>query len=213
MSALAFPIAVLLAASPAAPKPPAAVYQIDTQCAAAAKLGDAHKQDPLFYADFSEGVRPGANDGSGKWRSFKNAAELRTYAAKQGAPNTQASIWKAPDGTTIALLHFSSDSGDWSDDTDYCFRPDGTLARAISALVNFSAEAYGHRTLWFGADGSVLHKKERASESGGRRKPGPDLMEGFDDTIVYPTVKSLPFLAPATPTPPTKKSAKAPAAP
>jgi hypothetical protein len=196
MSAFPLSIAVLLVAGPTAPKPPPAVYPVDTQCAAAAKLGDAHKQDARFYADLSDAVRPGANDGSGKWRSFKNADELKAYVAKQRAPNTQASIWKAPDGTTIAFMHFTNASADWSDDVEYCFRPDGTLARAVAALMNLSEEVYGHRTMWFGADGVLLHTKEKASESGARRKPGPNLMADLHDTIVYPGVTSLPFLAP-----------------
>jgi hypothetical protein len=209
MSVLAFPVAVLLAASPPASK--SAVYQIDTQCTAAVKLDDAHRQDAHYYADFSGATRPGPDDGSGKWRAFKSADELKAAAAKQPAPNTHASIWKASDGTTIALLHFTNDAGDWTDDTEYCFRPDGTLARAADDLMNMDAQVYGHRTLWFGADGTVLHRKEKASESGARRKPGPDLMADLHDTIVYPAVKTLPFLAPTT-APAAAAPAKKPAA-
>src|SRR5262249_17254175 len=144
------------------------------------------------------------------WRLFKSADELKAHVAKHGAPNTQAEIWTAPDGTTIALLHFSNASGDWTDDIEYCFRPDGTLARAVAALMNIAAEVDGHRTTWFGADGAVLYTKEKASESGQRRKPGPDLMADLDATIVYPTVKSLPFLAPPRAAPPTKAPVRAP---
>jgi hypothetical protein len=161
---------------------------IDTQCAAAAK----HKDRARIYADVSGAVRPGPSDREGNWRLFKDADELKAYEAKQGAPNTEATTWSAPDGTTIALMHFTSKASDWAEDVDYCFRPDGTLERAISAMVNFEEELYGHRNLYFGPDGAVISKKERASDNGSRRK-GPDMMDGFPTTIVYPRAQTLPF--------------------
>jgi hypothetical protein len=185
------------------------VNAIEAQCAAAAKLDDAHKGNVRHYADLSRAVLPGPNDGSGKWHLYKTESEMKVRPSAQGVSNTVASVWSAPDGTTIAAMHFTSASNDRSDDVEYCFRPDGTLARAVAALVNFEAETYGHRTLWFAPDGTVLFTKEKASENGRRRKPGPDLMEGLNATIVYPTVKSLPFNAPASAPPATKKAVAA----
>jgi hypothetical protein len=194
-------LALLLSAAAPAARPPGAVNPIESQCAAATNLDGDHKQHFRVYADVSDVVRPGPNDGHGKWREFKKDDELKAYLAKNRAPHTQAFTWSAPDGTTIAVVHFAGDSADWSDEVEYCFRPDGSLARAAAALANLEAEVYGHRTTWFAADGTVLFTKEKASENGRRRKPGPDLMEGLDPTIVYPTVKSLPFNTPAAPAP------------
>jgi hypothetical protein len=163
---------------------------IDAQCASAAK----HKERARIFADVSGAVRPGPSDHDGNWRLFKDADELKAYEAKQGAPNTEATVWSAPDGTTIALMHFTSKASDWGEDVDYCFRPDGTLSRAISAMVNFEEELYGHRNLYYAPDGAVVSKKERASENGSRRK-GPDMMDGFPTTIIYPRVQTLPFTA------------------
>jgi hypothetical protein len=161
---------------------------IDKECASAAKYKDrAH-----VYADVSGAVRPGPGDRDGNWRLFKDTEELKAYEAK-GAPNTEATTWSAPDGTTIALMHFTSKASDWAEDVDYCFRPDGSLARAISAMVNFEEELYGHRNLYYAPDGSVVSKKERASENGSRRK-GDDMMDGFPTTIIYPKTESLPFV-------------------
>jgi hypothetical protein len=206
MTALAGSIAFLLATSlsaSAAAAPPK-VNALELQCRAAAKLDDAHKGNPRHYADLSSAALPGPNDGRGKWHLYKTEREMKVRPSTQGVSNTIASVWSAPDGTTIAAMHFTTASGDRSDDVEYCFRPDGTLARAVAALVNFEEEVYGHRTLWFAANGTVLFTKERASESSRRRKPGPDLMDGLDATIVYPTVKSLPFNAPAGAAPPSK---------
>jgi hypothetical protein len=193
----AFALAALLAASSAPAKPPGAVNAIEAQCSAAMMLDGSQKEHFRVYGDLSGAVRPGPNDGSGKWHEFKKDDELKAYLAKNHAPHTQASVWNAPDGMTIALMHFTSDSPDWTDEVEYCFRPDGSLARAVAVLANVADEVYGHSTTWFAPDGAVLFKKEKASENGRRRKPGPDLMEGLNATIVYPTVKSLPFNAPA----------------
>jgi hypothetical protein len=186
MRAAACLIIVLVAAPAAAgsndPK------AIDAQCAAATK----HKDGMRIYGDVSGAVRPGPSDHDGNWRVFKDTDELKAYEAKQGAPNTEATIWSAPDGTTIALMHFTSKGSDWAEDVDYCFRPDGTLARAISAMVNFEEELYGHRNLYYAPDGAVVSKKERASENGSRRK-GADMMDGFPATIIYPRAQTLPF--------------------
>jgi hypothetical protein len=203
-------LAVLLASTAPAARPPAAVNAIEVLCNPAAKLDGAHKEHLRIYADLSDAVRPGPDDAAGKWREFKSDDELEAYRVKQKAPNTKASIWNAPDGTTIASLRFGSASGDWSDEVEYCFRPDGSLARAAAALANIEAEVYGHRTTWFAADGAVLFTKEKASENGRRRQPGPDLMEGLDATIVYPTVKSLPFLHAADAAPAPVNTAAAP---
>jgi hypothetical protein len=186
---------------------PHEVNAIEAQCGAAAKIDDAHRGNARYYADLSRAVLPGPNDSSGKWHLYKTESEMKVRPSTQGVSNTVASVWSAPDGTTIATMHFTSAAGDRSDDVEYCFRPDGTLARAVAALVNFDAETYGHRTLWLAPDGTVLFTKEKASENGRRRKPGPDLMDGLDALIVYPTLKSLPFNAPAS-TPPASKPAK-----
>jgi hypothetical protein len=185
-------VVVVLVAATGTARAASDVKAIDTQCAAAAK----HKDRAHIYGDLSGAVRPGPSDRDGNWRLFKDADELKAYEAKQGAPNTEATVWSAPDGTTIALVHFTSKTSDWGEDVDYCFRPDGTLERVIAAMVNFEDELYGHRNLYFAADGAVISKKERASENGSRRK-GPDMMEGFPATIVYPRAQSLPFLTSA----------------
>jgi hypothetical protein len=201
MIALVLSMATLLTADAAPAKPPAAVNAIEAQCGAASALDGSQKEHFRVYGDLSDAVRPGPNDGTGKWQEFKKDDELKAYVAKHRPLHTLASVWNAPDGTMMASIHFASDSPDWTDEVEYCFRPDGSLARAVAALANVEAEVYGHRTLWFAADGKLLFTKEKASENGRRRKPGADLMDGLNTTIVYPTVKSLPFNAPAAAAP------------
>jgi hypothetical protein len=138
---------------------------------------------------------PAANDGRGQWRELATHAELKSLTRAGSTPNTQASLWSAPDGTTIAEMYFQSDSGDWSQDVDYCFRADGTLARLTGALSNYATDAEGERTIHFDAHGAVLSTTGKA-HSVESHEPLPTL-DGLDTPPVYPTVASLPFLASA----------------
>ena len=188
------PVAVLLAATAPAKAPPE-TKSIDTICDAAAKLDDGHTLKPRLFGDLSEAISPEANDGSGKWREFKDAAALEAYAKENDTPNTQAHLWSAPDGTTIAGMYFQSGTGDWNDQVDYCFRPDGTLARADAALVNVSAAVSGHRVTYYGPGLRVLFTREKVFDDYHHHKRLANTRD-LNDIIVYPTVKSLPFLAP-----------------
>jgi hypothetical protein len=207
--------AIVMAATAAAGSAAPEVKSIDARCKAAAKLEDARKQKPRVFADLSEAVLPKANENTGTWRSFETSEELKAYTRKANVPNTQASIWSAPDGTTIADMYFQSDTGDWSDDVEYCFRADGTLARLTAALSNYAADVEGTRVTHFDGGGGVLLTRAKAFALETRKRlPTTD---GLDDPPLYPTVASLPFLAPPTKAAasPTKASASPgkPAAP
>jgi hypothetical protein len=188
-------VALLAAATTTNGAPSPEVQGIDAQCKAATKLDEAHQERYRAFADVSQAILPAANEARGSWREFKTRDELRTFAQTGAAPNTQASMWSAPGGTTIAQVYFQSDSGDWSQDVEYCFRADGTLARLTGALSNYAADVEGERTIHFDARGAVLSTagKARALET---RKPLPTL-DGLDTPPVDPTVASLPFLAAA----------------
>jgi hypothetical protein len=206
MTLLALLVAAAVGASGASPEE----KSIDSPCDAAKSLDDAHKLKPRVFGDVSENVLPKANDGRGTWRAFKSDDDLKAYAQKESAPNTQAWIWNAPDGTTFAQLYFASDSGDWADDVDYCFRADGSLARVVAALVNVTEGTNGRRDLYYGRDGGVLAKRERSFDERTKKKLPKEHTGNV--VLIYPTVASLPFLqgppAPpkgaATPTPPAR---------
>ncbi|HSZ81233.1 MAG TPA: AgmX/PglI C-terminal domain-containing protein [Polyangia bacterium] len=182
-------VALLAAAATATP----VVKSIDAQCKAAARLDEAHQERYRAFADVSQAILPAANEARGSWREFQTRGELRTFAQTGAAPNTQASIWAASDGTRVAQMYFQSDAGDWSQDVEYCFRADGSLARLVGALSNYAADVEGERTIHFDAHGVVLSTAGTA-RSLETRKPLPTL-DGLDTPPVYPTFASLPFLA------------------
>jgi hypothetical protein len=184
-------LSVALLAAAATP----ATKSIDARCKAAARLDEAHQERYRAFADVSQATLPAANEARGSWREFKTRDELRTFAQTGAAPNTQASMWAASDGTRVAQVYFQSDAGDWSQDVEYCFRADGTLARLTGALSNYAADVEGERTIHFDAGGAVLSTAGNA-RSLETRKPLPTL-DGLDTPPVYPTFASLPFLAAA----------------
>src|SRR5450432_2419598 len=99
MDALLCPVAVLLAAIAPAAKAPPELKRIDATCKAAANLDDAHKLNARSF--ISDAILPEAHDGRVPWRAFKTGEEMRAYLEKEGAANTSARLWNAPDGTTI----------------------------------------------------------------------------------------------------------------
>jgi hypothetical protein len=187
-------LVALLAAVPAtADVASPEIKTVDAQCKAAAKLDDARKEQYRVFADVSDAVLPAANDARGAWRELKTRDELKAFAQTGNAPNTQATIWAAPDGTRVAEVYFQSDTGDWSDDVQYCFRADGTLARLEATLSNYAADVEGRRITHFDGAGAVLLTSGKASSLETHKRVAT--MEGLSDPPIYPTVASLPFLA------------------
>jgi hypothetical protein len=165
--------------------PPSARASIETMCRAAETLHDERKLRLRIVADLSNETFPKASDGRGSWRSFATMTELDTYVKEQASPHTRARIWSAPDGTTIAEVHFESDTEDSAVEVDYCFRRDGSLARADATLSSFVASSPVRRVTYFGQDGRALPGR-----------PGEHTISSGDEVPIYPNVLSLPFLAP-----------------
>ena len=181
MGLLLCPVAVLLAAATPAKASPE-TKSVDAICDAATKLDNAHKVQLRILADLSEAVQPQANDGRGRWREFKNDAEFNAYTTKYDAPNTQARLWNAPDGTTITGMYFQSGTGDWSIDVDYCFRPDGSLARLDSTIGNLAGGDSGERVTYYRADATVLFERAKAFDTYHKRLPDADDLDHAPST-------------------------------
>jgi hypothetical protein len=154
-------IALWMLPSPGAPTL-VTLPEIDRRCDAAEKVGRS-KPDRIF-ADVSEETGP-RKSRRGTWREFRDAAGLKG-ATPQGPPNTQAFVWRYPDGVTYLQMVFQSRSGDWMRFADHCFRPDGTLARVRDALNSFEGGRSDSgisqvRIKYLSRDGQVLKMKAR----------------------------------------------------
>ena len=200
-------LSVVLLAAVTAAAAPAEIKRVDGRCGAAAKLDDAHKEDFRAFADVSAAVLPAASDAGGTWRALPTPDALKAFVQAGNAPNTQAKLWSAEDGTRIAEVYFQSETGDWSDDAQYCFRADGTLARLEATLSNYAADVEGRRLTHFDRAGTVLRTSGKATSLETHKRVAT--MDGLSDPPIYPTVASLPFLVAK----PAAASAPKPAAP
>jgi hypothetical protein len=154
----------------------------DATCRAAETLDDAHKLRPRIVADLSNEFFPKPGDGGGTWRSFETPAALQAFVKKEGSPRTRAQLWSAADATTLVTFQFQ---GVWHRaEAEYCFRSDGSLARADATF--FRAGGMPERRV-------AYFTPER---TGDRLSVGGLDDEQAETIPIYPTVASLPFLAP-----------------
>lgn len=188
-------------AEPATLSPPAldTVAGIEQRCRAAA--GKTKTKPDRVFADTSEKV--GSRSGEGSWREFPSPDALKGVG-EDGAPNTQAFVWRFADGVVFVQLFFQSGSGDWAHFADHCFRPDGTLARVESTLNTFNAGLLDEefekgneggvsriRTKYFGQDGRLLRKTSRLLDLATRKPIKRSFMD--QDDIIYKAMSTLPF--------------------
>src|SRR5580765_6456185 len=108
--------------------------EIDRACNATEKHADKHKREAHIFADVSSHE----SHEEGIWRSFPSAAALE-HATPDGPPYTQAFVSTTAAGMVFVEMFFTSRSGDWAHYSDLCYRPDGTLARAVDTLNTFNA--------------------------------------------------------------------------
>jgi hypothetical protein len=169
-------------ATAVAPVPAPTHESIDATCRGAETLDDAHKLRPRFVADLSNEFFPKASDGRGTWRSFETPAALQAFVKKEGSPHTRAQLWSAADGTTIVTFEFQ---GVWHRaEAEYCFRTEGSLARADATFFR-AGSMPERRVAYFTPDRTGDHLSVGGLDD-----------EQAEAIPIYPTVASLPFLAP-----------------
>lgn len=188
-------------AEPAAPSQSTldTVVEIDRRCRAA-EAKTTRKPDRVF-ADTSEKVLP--RSGEGSWREFPNPRALEGVG-EDGAPNTQAFVWRFADGVVLVQMFFQSGSGDWAHFADHCFRVDGTLARVQSTLNTFNAGLLDEefekgneggvsriRTKYFDRDGRLLRKTSRLLDLATKKPIRRSFMD--QDDIIFKVMSALPF--------------------
>jgi hypothetical protein len=136
--------------------------EIDQACDPAEKYANAHEARGRLVGDVSDAVQP--KKGEGVWKVFRRAKDLDD-ASEDGAPNTQARVWIRPGGIMYVEATFQSASGDWVQYVDYCYRPDGSLARTKLTYNTFLSDVEGGvsglRTRHYDPSGQVLDSKQK----------------------------------------------------
>jgi hypothetical protein len=168
---------------------------VDRVCDNASKLAEANASESLTFWDVTAGLIPTAGQGLW-WRVDDNTRTAVVDPLGAHGPNTQVSVWRVAGDTLRFHAFFTSDSGDWAYFVEYCYRPDGKLARTWSTFTSFvAADVPGgirrERTRYFDAKGKVTHSRSTvwSLESGAKLK----IHVTGSDEPTHMTVESWPF--------------------
>lgn len=176
------------------------VRRIDSVCKIAASGGRATKV--RVFAETSGAVLPKPREGD--WRELDSEAALAALSKSDRPPNTEAVV-RTVRGTTMVSMYFQDASVNWAHLVDYCYRPNGSLARVAGTFNTLSARPAGEglrrrRTTYFDDDGQVIATKASLLELDADR---PRRDETFVDQAdpVYPALRALPFSSGLLPPP------------
>lgn len=195
------PAALLAApAQPPAHSKSAVVQSIDEFCDQLAPITKDKARRRLFGHRFSDQKTKGV------WIEYRDQKTLQADA-DQGLLPQVAEAWSRDDGALAVSMTMRSGSGDWALFVEYCFRPDGTLARTTSTLNSFYTgddidEGVSlRRKRWFGAGKKQLKvwSEVRGLET---NKLQPRRQFTTQDEPIYKTVSALPFARLLRDTPP-----------
>jgi hypothetical protein len=129
------------------------------------------------------------------WKEFRTSADL-TAASTGNNFNSVAQVWLTNGDITLVRFNYSSPSGDWNDEVDYCFDSKGTLEIARAELRTFYGNVIFRRDLVRSPRGGFA---ETGSEfyhlfTGQPATRPTDFGDFFKSRIpVIPNVTSLPF--------------------
>lgn len=160
-----------------APKGPTA-HEIDQQCDAL--IADKAKHAHRWFAQLAEaGKTPVA------WSEYASDTELKARL-KALSDYEFAEAWKAADGALHVETTATSETGQWSNVGGYCFRSDGSLARAklTSSFLTTENRARVTRIEHYAPDGRLVRARSDALRS-----------EHDAKGTVYKTAAELPFAA------------------
>ena len=183
---------LLTASAARAQQPLATPAEIDRVCNATEKRAEKHVTDARIFADVAPD-EPGARP---MWRSFPSVKALE-HAVPDRVPGAQASVWPTDDGVVFVELFFTSDTGDWAQFADLCYRPDGSLARAVDTYNTFLAgkdDSEGVRrvhTLHFDLAGRIIRRRAKLLDLQ-TQKPVKRAF-GDEKDRIFLRVKDLPF--------------------
>jgi hypothetical protein len=169
--------------------------EVDRACDNASEFAKANMSEGLTFWDVSAGLIPAA--GQGLWWRIDDITRMAVVDSLGAhGPNTQVSVWQVPDGVLRILAFFTSDSGDWAYFVEYCYRPDGKLARTWSTFNSFvAADVPGgirrERTKYFDAKGKMTSSRSTVwgLESGEKLK----IHVTGNDEPAYMTAKTWTF--------------------
>jgi hypothetical protein len=137
------------------------------------------------------------------WKQFDSEAAWNKFVETKGNYGA-AFVWLRDGKVAQVNFTFQTDSYDWANLANYCFRPDGSLAKLTSTLNDMNLNISVYRETLYSSSGTALRKTERSRDLTTKKpKRVPDELrlpqEGADpnssfDAPLYGKVSELPFI-------------------
>ncbi len=129
----------------------------------------------------------------GDWLEFPDLGTLRKMAGVRAIYDI-AEVWTLPSGILFVSMYLTSESGDWASFIDYCYRPNGSLARIESDYRFLPGGGTRRiRTQIFSLDGKISSQYRRLFDiKTGKLLTTTSFPRDRDDPV-YLTPSSLPF--------------------
>jgi hypothetical protein len=141
--------------------------EIDQQCDSI--IADKAKHTHRWFAQLAvHGKAPAA------WSEYASDAELKARLKALGSYEL-AETWKAADGALYVETTATSDTGQWTNLGGYCFRSDGSLARAklTSSFLTTEAPARVTRIEHYAPDGRLVRAPPSTTPRARSTRPPP----------------------------------------
>lgn len=165
--------------------------EIDSLCLRALEFGQRHVNKVRHFAEITKEVV--SSQPQQIWREFSSVAALRkAIRASDTGVFSQMRYWSLPEGIIYVEAFLTSDSGDWSNLVEYCYRSDGTLAREDVTYNNITMDIQSWQVRYFDNSGQALKTQREVFNLETKR---PLSIENFQKpgNPLYARVKSLPF--------------------
>lgn len=166
------------------------VKSINAFCKQIDSIQKRRKTPELVYANTAD-----ANSSTEKWRKFASAKALDKFRERNEVYDI-AYNWRSGGRLIASTFTYSSQSGDWVNYVDHCFRADGTVARVETDYRTFLGDFKVLRKRYFNAAGRQISSSVRYLDlrSGKPKDKGDGVMgEKESSEDFYKTVKKLPF--------------------
>jgi hypothetical protein len=164
----------------------AAIDAVTTYCDSL----DDYKKDttPLLFADASDQAKPA-------WRRVGTERELESLTDALFQHMTSARVWLKDKTVVAAETEMTAGASDWLLASEYCFRPDGTLALLHSEYRDERNEYIAVRDETFDPTGVSLEEKLQVLDLRSRRPKKISKQAAAAEQLapLYKKTSDLPF--------------------
>lgn len=169
------------------------IKKIDAYARSLDSYGRRNSRSKLVFADVSE---PGQE--KPEWRRFPSSSSLEKHREDSDV-YTIANVWRRNGKVVLAVMTFSSLSGDWAKYLSLYFRADGGLAKSDTEFRTFYGDLIIRQEFYFDTRRRLLKRTKDFFDlsTGEPKKPDGEFLGPqsgiYDEENYYLTVGKLPF--------------------